>query len=94
MYIIVLNLKQVGVEASERKLSSYSSKVPFSSLNTNLVVTNGISFHARVGRFSSFLYLRSVALLIPMECGHSSDFVLASPCSPRLPVFLGSPYIS
>ena len=23
-----------------------------------------------------------------MECGHSSDFVLASPCSPRVPVFL------
>ena len=37
-------------------------------------VTNGISFHARVGRFSPFLYLRSVAPLIPMECGHSSDF--------------------
>ena len=44
------------------------------------------------GRFSPFLYLRSVAPLIPMESGHSSDFVLASPCSPRLPVFLGSPY--
>ena len=27
-----------------------------------------------------------------MECGHSSDFVLASTCSPRLPVFLGFPY--
>ena len=52
-----------------------------------MIVTNGISFHARVGRFSPFLYLRSVAPLIPMECGHRSDFVLASPCSPRLPVF-------
>ena len=59
-----------------------------------VIVTNGISFHARVGRFSPFLYLRSVAPLIPMECGHSSDFVLTSPCSPRLPVFLGSTYIS
>ena len=58
------------------------------------VVTNGISFHARVRRFSPFLYSRSVAPLIPMECGHSSDFVLASPCSPRLPVFLGFPYFS
>ena len=57
-------------------------------------VTNGISCHATVGRFSPFLYLRSVAPLIPMECGHSSDFVLASLCSPRLPVFLGSPFIS
>ena len=28
------------------------------------------------------------------ECGHSSDVVLASTCSPRLPVFLGFPYIS
>ena len=35
---------------------------------------------------------KSVAPLIPMECGHSSDFVLASPCSPRVPVFLVSPY--
>ena len=61
---------------------------------TDSTVTNGISFHARVRRFSPFLYLRSVAPLIPMECGHSSDFVLASPCSPRLPVFLGSPYFS
>ena len=27
-------------------------------------VTNDISFHARVGRFSSFLYLRSVAIAV------------------------------
>ena len=59
-----------------------------------IVVTNGISFHARVGRFSPFLYSRSVTPPIPMESGHSSDFVLASPCSPRLPVFLVSPYFS
>ena len=57
-------------------------------------VTNGILFHARVERFSPFLYSRSVAPLIPMECGHSSDFVLASPFIPRLPVFLESPYFS
>ena len=49
-------------------------------------VTYGISFQARVGRFSPFFVFE--------ECGHSSDFVLASTCSPRLPVFLGSPYIS
>ena len=27
-------------------------------------VTNDISFHARVGRFSPFLYLRSVAIAV------------------------------
>ena len=49
-------------------------------------VTDGILFHARVGCFRPFLYSRSVAPLIPMECGHSSDFVqlhlvvLVSPC--------------
>ena len=25
---------------------------------------------------------------MPVECGHGSDFVLASPCSPRVPMFL------
>ena len=48
-------------------------------------VTNDISFHARVGRFSPFLYLRSVAIAV---------IALASPCSPRFPVFLGFPYSS
>ena len=57
-------------------------------------VTNDISFHARVGRFSPFFVFEECGPLIPMECGHSSDFVLASTCSPRLPVFLGFPYSS
>ena len=41
-----------------------------------------------------FFVFEECGPLIPMECGHSSDFVLASTCSPRLPVFLGFPYIS
>ena len=41
-----------------------------------------------------FFVFEECGPLIPMECGHSSDFVLASTCSPRLPVFLGFPYSS
>ena len=48
-------------------------------------VTNGIR---------STPELDVLALFVFEECGHSSDFVLASTCSPRLPVFLGFPYIS
>ena len=43
----------------------------------SLSVTNDISFHARVGRFSPFFVFEECGPLIPMECGHSSDFVLA-----------------
>ena len=44
--------------------------------------------------FRSTPELGVLAPLYSVECGHSSDFVLASPCSPRLPVFLVSPYFS
>ena len=53
-------------------------------------VTNDISFHARVGRFSPFLYLRSVALLYLWSVAIAVILfwlhlvVLVSPC------FLGS----
>ena len=56
----------------------------------DLSVTNDISFHARVGRFSPFLYLRSVALLylwsvaIAVILFWLQLVVLVSPC------FLGS----
>ena len=48
-------------------------------------VTNGISFHARVGRFSPFLYLRSVAIAVILFWLHL--VVLVSPCflGPRIP---------
>ena len=49
-------------------------------------VTNDISFHARVGRFSPFLYLRSVAIAVILFW---LQLVVLS-----LPVFLGFPYIS
>ena len=45
-------------------------------------VTNDISFHARVGRFSPFLYLRSVAIAVILF--RLQLVVLVSPC------FLGS----
>ena len=45
-------------------------------------VTNDISFHARVGRFSPFLYLRSVAIAVILFW--LQLVVLVSPC------FLGS----
>ena len=41
-------------------------------------VTNGISFHARVGRFSPFLYSRNVAIAVILFCLHL--VVLVSPC--------------
>ena len=60
-------------------------------------VTNDISFHARVGRFSPFLYLRSVAIAVMLFWLHL--VVLVSPCFlgsriprdycfPRAPLFL------
>ena len=62
-------------------------------------VTNGISFHARVGRFNPFLYLRSVAIAVMLFWLHL--VVLVSPCFlgsriprdyhfPRAPLFLCS----
>ena len=46
-----------------------------------------------LGVLAPFVF-EGMAPFVPVECGHSSDFVLASPCSPRLPVFLVSPYFS
>ena len=62
-------------------------------------VTNDISFHARVGRFSLFLYLRSVAIAVILFW--LQLVVLVSPCFlgsriprdsrfPRAPLFLCS----
>ena len=62
-------------------------------------VTNDISFHARVGRFSPFLYLRSVAIAVILFW--LQLVVLVSPCFlgsriprdyrfPRAPLFLCS----
>ena len=48
-------------------------------------VTNGIRSTPELEVLAPFVF---------EECGHSSDVVLASTCSPRLPVFLGFPYIS
>ena len=64
-----------------------------------LSVTNDISFHARVGRFSPFLYLRSVAIAVTLF--QLQLVVLVSPCFlgsripcdyrfPRAPLFLCS----
>ena len=63
------------------------------------IVTNDISFHARVGRFSPFLYLRSVAIAVILFWLRL--VVLVSPCFlgsriprdycfPRAPLFLCS----
>ena len=60
-----------------RTVSSFLSKVM-----SVLIVTNDISFHARVGRFSPFLYLRSVAIAVILFW--LQLVVLVSPC------FLGS----
>ena len=50
-----------------------------------MCVTNDISFHARVGRFSPFLYLRSVAIAVILFW--LQLVVLVSPCflGPRIP---------
>ena len=64
-----------------------------------ITVTNDISFHARVGRFSPFLYLRSVAIAVILFW--LQLVVLVSPCFlgsriprdyrfPRAPLFLCS----
>ena len=64
-----------------------------------VTVTNDISFHARVGRFSPFLYLRSVAIAVILFWLQLA--VLVSPCFlgsriprdyrfPRAPLFLCS----
>ena len=52
-------------------------------------VTNCILFCStpELGALAPFVF-EVCGPFIPVECGHGIDFVLASPCVPRVPVFL------